>query len=98
MIRVSLPTLGPFALLDGGAGRQWGPRPVDACGDYDPRTSWPRISPGLLASVWMLTYHFPASSCAICASVKVAEPLIGLARFPVKGTTIPAFDPGSAGP
>src|SRR5215471_9528011 len=66
--------------------------------DYDALTSCPRISPGLLASVWILTYHFPASSCAICASVNVAEPLIGLARLPLNGTTIPALAPGSAGP
>jgi hypothetical protein len=29
---------------------------------YDPRTSWPLISPALLAAVWMLMYHLPLSS------------------------------------
>src|SRR3984893_1503494 len=84
--------------------RHWRVKVIDSragaltrCG-YDARTSWPRISPPLFASVWILTYHFPASSCAICASVNVAEPLIGLARLPVNGTTTPAFAPGSAGP
>src|ERR1700737_1988439 len=32
---------------------------------YGVRTSWPRISPGLLASVWRLTYNFPASRSEI---------------------------------
>jgi hypothetical protein len=72
-------------------------RPRPARG-YDARTSWPRISPALLAAVWMLIYHLPLSSWLICASVSIAEPLIGLARLPVNGTTTPASFPGSAGP
>ena len=40
-------------------------RPPDFAADaerYDPRTSWPLISPALLAAVWMLMYHLPLSS------------------------------------
>src|SRR5215469_1435274 len=65
---------------------------------YGDRTSWPRISPGLLAAVCMLTYHFPASRSEICASVRVAEPLIGLVRLPLNGTSTPALAPEAAGP
>src|SRR5260370_19701835 len=60
--------------------------------------TWPRISPGLFASVWMLKYHFPARRSAACAAVSVAVPLIGVAALPWTGTTTPAVLSGSAGP
>ena len=60
-------------------------------------TTWPRISPPLLASVCTLIYHLPAANSAACASVNVAEPSMGLV-MPAMGTTTPALFPCSAGP
>jgi len=41
----------------------WEPSDLAADAErYDPRTSWPLISPALLAAVWMLMYHLPLSS------------------------------------
>src|SRR3569833_4787990 len=35
---------------------------------------WPRISPALMAAVWMLACHSPAINYIASASVSVAEP------------------------
>src|ERR1700728_649876 len=59
--------------------------------------SWPRTSPPLLASVWMLTYQLPAVRSAAWASVSVADPSNGLA-LDLIGTATPAFLPAAAGP
>src|SRR6516164_631455 len=75
---------------------QLGPR-GGAIGSPDHFITWPRISPPLWASVWMLTYHLPAMRSAAWASVRSAEPWNGL-ELAVIGMATPAFLPGSAGP
>src|SRR6516164_3647892 len=76
---------------------QLGPR-GGAIGSPDHFITWPRSSPPLWASVWMLTYHLPARRSAAWASVRSALPLKVLDLASVIGTTTPAFLPGSAGP
>src|SRR5258707_9199275 len=71
-------------------------RPVHAFSERH-FVTWPRISPGLFASVWMLKYHFPARRSAACASVSVAGPFIRLAPPPWTRTTKPPAFSGSAG-
>ena len=61
-------------------------------------STWPRSSPSGYWAVWTLKYHWPPSSSASCASVRVAVPEIGLASEPSTGTTGGAFSPGAAGP
>src|SRR5262245_595264 len=59
--------------------------------------TWPLISPGRLAAVWMLTYQRPAVRSAAWASVKVAEPLAGLVGLVPISTARPDVLSGSAG-
>src|ERR1700675_4810945 len=62
--------------------------------------TWPRISPPLLAAVWMLKYHLPAIRSEAWASVSVASPSNGLFAVVSEKTGIctAALLPGSAGP
>src|SRR5262249_18108184 len=62
-------------------------------GDY--LVAGPRASPALLAAVWTLTYHLPASNSSAWASVSVAEPSNEPLSAPAIGTTTPPFFPGS---
>src|SRR5262249_39826853 len=74
---------------------------VHALDDVHAFTTWPRISPPLLASVWTLAYNMPFCRSSAWASVKVAWPLNGLERFwPFSEIQITgaAFLPTSAGP
>src|SRR5262245_59191526 len=83
------------------------PHPVDDCratrarlggGTYWPLTTWPRISPGLNLAVWTLKYSRPPTRSAACASVRTAEPCIGLARPLVMGIRTAALWAVSEGP
>src|SRR5258706_3974555 len=71
-------------------------RPVHAFSERH-FVTWPRISPGLFASVWMLKYHFPARRSAACASVSVAVSFIGASTLPSTRTTKAAVLSRSAG-
>ena len=66
--------------------------------DHIPFVICPRISPGLCAAVWMLKYIIPSSSALAWSAVSVAEPLIGLASEPDRGTIMGAGLPTGAGP
>ena len=44
--------------------------------DHIPLTTWPLISPAGCASVWMLTYHFPAISSAPLRREQVLWPVL----------------------
>ena len=52
---------------------------------------WPRNSPSLCATVWMIKYIGPPARAVACTSVRNASPLIGLATLPESGTTGGAF-------
>ena len=65
---------------------------------YSRSVIWPRISPAGKASVWMSTYHLPASKSAACAGLSVIWPSMGLVTAPLKSTATPARRPMAAGP
>src|SRR6185312_6434328 len=90
----------PPVLTIGRLSRRGRPRKAAGGTVSDYFLTWPRISPALLASVWILKYQRPAIRSAACASVSALEPSNGLLAVGPwnTGTTTPAFLPGSAGP
>src|SRR5438309_11634848 len=59
------------------------------------RFTWPRSSPPGCLLVRALMYHSPLVRSLACACVSTALPLTGLSRFPLNGSTMPAFWPGA---